>query len=342
MKLIGYTAVLFLICLNPAGIFNPMHRQGQPSRGELRIVWYNVENLFFPEKDTCGSDDEFTPEGVRHWTWWRYEQKLTSIAKVIVASGEGNPPELVGLCEVENGEVLEALVNHPILAPYGYRYIHQDSPDHRGMDVACLYRQKKVRLVSWNVVASRHALPGRGTRDILHGCFAWGKRDTIDLLLVHLISRYSGAGATADARRRQVGQLIQLADSIQGVREKSLRIMAGDFNEEMNGYAMEPARNGFTGGQSITWIPSEGDFGSYKYQGTWSRIDHFLIHGSTYGHRFRGSILELPVLMTRDEVYGGMKPNRTYTGFSYNGGISDHLPVMLDVSRPFVPIRSER
>ena len=49
----------------------------EPSRGELRIMWYNVENLFHPDNDTIPGDDEFTPEGVRHWTYDRYQKKLT-------------------------------------------------------------------------------------------------------------------------------------------------------------------------------------------------------------------------------------------------------------------------
>ena len=34
-------------------------------RGELRLMWYNVENLFHPSDDSLPGDDDFTPEGVR-------------------------------------------------------------------------------------------------------------------------------------------------------------------------------------------------------------------------------------------------------------------------------------
>ena len=80
------------------------------ARGESCLVWYNVENLFYPDNDSIAGDDEFTPQGLRHWTWSRYRDKLTALAKVIIASGRGEPPELVGLCEVENALVLEDCV----------------------------------------------------------------------------------------------------------------------------------------------------------------------------------------------------------------------------------------
>jgi hypothetical protein len=110
------------------------------TRGERCIVWYNVENLFYPDNDSTAGDDEFTPWGLRHWTWPRYRDKLTALAKVIIASGRGESPDLVALCEVENAQVLEELCAHPILAPYHYSYLHRESHDHRGMDVACLIR----------------------------------------------------------------------------------------------------------------------------------------------------------------------------------------------------------
>lgn len=33
-----------------------------------------------------------------------------------------------------------------------------------------------------------------------------------------------------------------------------------------------------------------------------------------------------------DEKYMGLKPKRTYNGFTYQNGYSDHLPIVLTVS----------
>jgi len=122
------------------------------SRGESCLMWYNVENLFYPEDDSTTGDDEFTPQGLRRWTWNRYRKKLTNLAKVIIASGRGDSPDLVALCEVENALVLEELCAHPILAPYHYSYLHRESHDHRGMDVACLIRLGSFESVTWETI----------------------------------------------------------------------------------------------------------------------------------------------------------------------------------------------
>jgi hypothetical protein len=333
---------------------------------------YNVENLFYPGSDslagsesqnhTLNPDEEFTPEGIRRWSWKRYRTKLTALAKVIVAAGNWEPPEVVGLCEVEEARVLEDLVQHPILEPYAYEFVHKDSRDHRGMDVACLYRKDRINLVEWSTYSPDHTpdltpdqtrnplarppanppyispakptdnLPG--TRDMLHLCFSWGKKDSLDLFLVHLVSKYGGAGATAERRRKQVEYLCQLADSVHRHRPVSLKILGGDFNESYEAYSMEPVRRARTSRDTIFPVLLTGADGSYKYRGNWSQIDLFLMAGPVNSYQIKGSILGIPPLMTSDEKYGGWKPYRTYEGYAYAGGISDHLPLILDINRP--------
>ncbi len=320
----------------------------EQTRGDMRIMWYNVENLFYPMDDTLAGDDDFTPEGVRHWTFQRYRNKLTSLARVIIATGGWEPPEVVGICEIEEAMVLEDLVSHPILEPYGYAYVHKESPDHRGMDVACIFRAKRLHLVEWDVHGSgsstkvSSSLTSARTRDMVHLCFARGKRDTLDLFLVHLISKYSGAGATAHFRKMQVRELVRLVDSIHGKRQGSLKVMAGDFNEAYEGYSMEPLRQSTIGKDSIFRVPLKGREGSYKYRGRWSFIDQFLVCNPTDAYVVDGGVLGIAPLLKADVTYGGDKPARTYEGYSYKGGVSDHLPIWLDISRrPFL-YRSER
>lgn len=309
---------------------------GMPG-GEIRILWYNVENLFHPSDDTISGDDDFTPGGVRHWTRERYRRKITALAKVIIAAGEWEPPELVGLGEIENDLVLDDLVSHPILQSCGYSYLHRDSPDHRGMDVALLYREERFRVLEWSVHGSPSDDLLSSTRDMVHICGIRGRSDTLDLFLVHLISRYSGTGATASYRREQAQSLARLADSIRLRRQHPLVVLAGDFNEEMEGYSMQPLRQVLRNGDSIRSIRLEGTAGSYKYRGVWEGIDRFMVVGEGRRYRFTASILELPVLLAPDEAYGGYKPRRTYVGFTYRGGVSDHLPILLVIRRrPFL------
>ncbi|HDS07073.1 MAG TPA: hypothetical protein ENO05_05540, partial [Bacteroides sp.] len=265
----GTCAAAMLLCVG-AGTAVLLHRDGTVATGglpqgrELRILWYNVENLFHPSDDSIPGDDEFTPAGVRHWTWKRYRQKLTALAKVIVAAGEGEPPELVGLAEVENDSVVADLADHPILRPYGYSYLHRDGPDHRGMDVAVLCREERFGLLECTFHPPPPDETYSDTREMVHICGNWGKRDTLDLFLVHLISRYGGTGATAAYRREQVRLLTRLIDSVHYRRQHAPVVVAGDFNEDTDGYAMEPLREVLSGGDSIRNILSTG---SYKYRG---------------------------------------------------------------------------
>lgn len=315
---------------------------GPSLRGELRIMWYNVENLFHPANDSLLEDDEFTPEGLMHWTWERYHGKITRLAKVIVAAGQWDPPDVVGLCEVENVRVLEDLILHPVLKPYDYKIIHRESHDHRGMEVACIYREKRITLKDWWVYPPGLSGSHGRTRDQVHLCTTWSESDTLDLFLVHFISKYGGAGATADYRKMQACELVKRIDSVQQRREKNLVIVAGDFNEDFEGYSMEPLRDAFLGMDSMTYIAPAGLEGSYKYHGRWSYIDQFLVTGKSAHLLMKVTIMDLAVLLEPDDLYQGMKPSRTYVGFSYNGGISDHLPILLDITRRPFPVHFEQ
>ncbi len=309
------------------------------ARGSCCLVWYNVENLFYPDDDSTAGDDEFTPQGLRHWTWSRYRDKLTALAKVIIATGRGDAPELVALCEVENALVLEELCAHPILAPYHYSYLHRESHDHRGMDVACLIRLGSFESVRWETFP--FTLPVSETRDLMHISLAWGA-DTLDLFLVHLLSKYGGAGATAFLRSCQTGQLVQFMDSVYAARQRGLIMTAGDFNETYEGYAMEALRAARFGGDSLSVLLPENGSGTYKYKGRWSPIDQVLVLQSMAHGSIRVSTLQLPALMTEDLQFGGRKPLRTYEGFQYNGGISDHLPLVIDLTPSLFSVPGEQ
>ena len=81
----------------------------------FRVMFYNVENLFDCQHDTLKNDYEFLPDAPKGWTQARYHDKLARIAKVIIATGEENVPDLVGLCEVENDHCLKDLTeNSPL------------------------------------------------------------------------------------------------------------------------------------------------------------------------------------------------------------------------------------
>ena len=80
------------------------------------------------------------------------------------------------------------------------------------------------------------------------------------------------------------------------------------------------------------------EYGSYKYHGEWSFLDHILV-SSTFlhdGSTLRASHDDFGVLFSSffleiDKKYGGKKPRRTYRWTTYNGGVSDHLPIWMKI-----------
>lgn len=114
-------------------------------------MFWNVENFFDWRNDsTTVSDAEFSAKGERHWTWKRFQAKAHAIAKALLWVGDetGRLPDVIGLAEVENAFVLWQLLHKTALRKLDYQYVHYDSPDRRGIDVALLYRSSVLELVS--------------------------------------------------------------------------------------------------------------------------------------------------------------------------------------------------
>ena len=118
------------------------------------IVNYNVENLFLPAHDSVWVDSalvekddwEWTPEGERRWTYTRYQRKVENIARVLTNIGEWDGVDVVGLEEIENAECVRKLCN--TLRRGEYDFVHYESPDRRGIDVAFVYKKAKISPIS--------------------------------------------------------------------------------------------------------------------------------------------------------------------------------------------------
>ena len=122
---------------------------GEPER-TLSVMFWNVENFFDWRNDsTTVSDTEFSAAGERHWTWKRFQAKANAFAKALlwVSADTGRLPDIVGLEEVENSFVLRQVLTRTLLRKLDYKYVHYDSPDRRGIDVALLYRTSVLELL---------------------------------------------------------------------------------------------------------------------------------------------------------------------------------------------------
>ena len=110
---------------------------------------------------------------------------------------------------------------------------------------------------------------------------------------------------------------------------------AGDFNESYEGYSMEPLKKAVFGEEALASLKSSGGSGTYKYRGRWSSIDQILLANKVQRYRVHVATLQLSFLLTEDLQFGGLKPRRCYEGYLYRGGISDHLPLVVNLYSSF-------
>ncbi len=300
-----------------------MWREIGVTLGVIVVMFWNVENLFDSFDDPLKNDNEFLPGAERHWTWKRFEAKRDGIAQTIVAVADqtGELPALVGLAEVENRLVVSQLVRKTMLEDLGYGFVHRESPDERGIDVALLYRKDFFRIVAVDSLR----VPGFATRDILYVCLA---PESLHVFVVHLPSKRGGGRATDERRQAALQVLGRAVDSLLRIDADSRILVMGDFNEAaitVAGLAAPPFAASSTAVAASTPAPPAAAPGTIKYHGRWEQIDHFFVSPSMEGQM---QIFAPPFLLEDDPAYLGTKPRRTYIGPRYHGGLSDHLPII--------------
>ncbi|MBQ9418197.1 MAG: hypothetical protein IJU19_06415 [Bacteroidales bacterium] len=297
---------------------------------EVQIAWWNVENLFDTRNDTLTLDDEFTPEGDRHWTVHRLDAKLQAICKTIIMMGE---PAAVGLAEVENDYVLKRLCMATPLRMAGYEFVHHDSPDRRGIDCALLYKKSEFRVLKDSAICVSDSAEGFFTRDILLVVGITPSADTLCLLLNHWPSKLGGE--RAERRRWEVAaRLREVMRELCEKHPEAAVVAMGDMNSIAD-EAVVAEGMGF-GADSIN---AEGmvnltrrlplGWGSHKYQGEWNYLDHAYMLVPSQWRCKEITLIGYDHLLVAEETRPGVKPYRTYQGLHYIGGVSDHLPLYL-------------
>jgi hypothetical protein len=308
------------------------------------VMFYNLENFFDTEDDSLKQDNEFLPNGDRRWSNYRFYTKMTRISKVISNTGNWEPPILIGLCEVENRKVLEKLVSYAPLKSWNFQIIHKDSPDERGIDVAAIYRPAVFTPVTYRYFPPVPiGDPPPFTREILYVSGIVGETDTIHIFFNHWPSRYSGLMETRTQRQQAAMRLKYEIEILQKKHKNPSIVVMGDFNDQPEDESLlkflkaEKDTTGLPGhlvNLSFRWM-KEGK-GTLKFQTQWDIFDQIIVSESLlhtgsmlYSLPDDARILDAPFLLEPDEKHTGMKLNRTYEGFSYHGGYSDHLPVLL-------------
>ena len=312
------------------------------SQEKFRIITYNVENLFDCENDPLTDDDAFTENGEYQWTYGKYKMKLNNISKAIVAAGEWEIPALIGLCEVENATVVNDLLQKTQLKNTGYKFLHQDSPDLRGVDVALIYLPEKFKVISEKYL---RVVLERPTRDILFASGIVPNGDTLHVFVCHLPSRYGGELESEQNRIIAAKTLKQVTDSLFRANIKSKIIIMGDFNDYPSNVSLAQELGAIREWKTTTpgklynlcaqFEKKEG-LGSHKFDGEWGMLDQFIVSGelinessSFHTNRAQVHICRAPFLLKKDKT--GDAPKRSFLGAFFVNGFSDHLPVYLDM-----------
>ena len=292
----------------------------------LTLVELNCENLFDCQHDSLKQDTEWLPASVRKWTPSRYWRKVNSIGQVILSCQQEGVPDLVALVEVENDSVLFDLTRRSLLRHACYEYLMTQSPDVRGIDVALLYQPKSFRPLCCDYLEVEPLPDMRPTRDILYVQGETMNGDTLHVFVVHAPSRYGGERPTRPNRLRVMQRIVRVVSQLP---PHAKVLVAGDFNDYADSpsllYMEQQGLHNVSRGARGT----HGAEGTYRYVGEWESIDHVLVSEPLRSKVSQVFINDAPFLLEADKKYGGVKPLRTFNGYHYQRGFSDHLPLVV-------------
>lgn len=328
--------------------FQAPHLVCAQSTKNLRFGFYNLENFFDTEVDSTLDYNAFTPDGEQRWTLSRYLTKRNNVFKTIVSMGHVTPPTLIGFCEVENESVLFDLITRTPLKALDYRIVHFESPDRRGIDVGLIYRKTMLTLLVARPIPVKDTNDVSFlTRDILFASFLHNDSDTVYVYVNHWPSRYGGQLESVKKRLLAATTLRQHVDSVLNAHPLARIVIMGDFNDTPNDESIIYGLKAFSPesinstDQLVHLFTSSDELGyegTLKHQHSWQIFDQIMISQHLYnaneGLRFRrgGARIFAPsFLLMDDERHLGKKLYRTYTGPTYIGGFSDHLPVFIDL-----------
>ncbi len=178
---------------------------------EIKVAFWNVQNLFDTTASPIAADLEFTP--AQGWTQPVYQAKVTNLASIIKKMHGGAGPDLLGLCEVENKNVVDDLLTE--IGRPDYRVAHVESPDIRGIDCSLIY--------SANVFAKPPAKDIEGhlvhfrfpTRDIFQVRLTLkGTGEELNVFVNHWPSRRQGQFGSEPSRIAVAERCGQLVDQV--------------------------------------------------------------------------------------------------------------------------------
>jgi len=337
MKKLSVALIILMFCSFPVK---------SQEKQNFKIMCYNVENFFDCVDDSLTNDSEYLQGGMRGWNYTKYKKKQANIARVITAIGGWDAPALVGLCEIESDKCLIDLTHYSGLKNLRYKFLHHESPDPRGIDVALLYQPRQFKLIHNQAIRIDYPNASNSkTRDILFVSGIIPNGDTLHVFVCHFPSRLGGELESDDKRLFVASVVRAKVDSIFAANGHPNIVVMGDFNDYPTNASLLDVLKAKPLNDSISThglynlmykLHTEGK-GTNKHNGDWGALDQIIVSGNLFLQNMRlnttqndAHIFDADFLLEDDKTFLGKQPFRTYVGIKYQEGYSDHLPVYVD------------
>lgn len=310
------------------------------------FAWWNVENLFDVENSALRPEwlAANLKSELKGWTSSVLSKKIANLASIIKQMNNGTGPDVLGVCEIENENVVKLLVQALNIAGRTYKVVHHDTKDGRGIDIAFIYDSKKFsktgKLYHYEV------LKRTATRDIIQIELKTKKGNSIILIGNHWPARSAGQFESEPYRIIAAETLSYWMQRIHEIRGDDIPVLvAGDFNDEpfnrsMADYALScSSKNKVLNGKNpylfnLMWEELGKRNATFIFDRP-NLLDQFLVNkgmlkSSSPFKVNAASIVKFPELVKGDYDTPIKFSRPSEAGFN-DKGYSDHLPVAVMV-----------
>ncbi len=323
-----------------------LNTNNKKSDTSFLIMSYNVENLFDLIDNPDKEDDEFLPNSEKQWNAKRYNKKIDDLSRVISSIKKDVLPDIVGLVEVENREVVKDLASSSKLQKADYGIVHEESPDARGIDVALMYKKTSFTYLNHEKISVNFDFePETKTRDILYVKGKMNDQELLHIFVNHWSSRREGQKETEPKRLYAASLLKNKVDQILREDNNAKIVILGDFNDEPQNKSLceilDAGNSKEKGNKKLYNLLYNKDLlnlGTYNYKGKWNMLDNIIVSNALLNSKKgyvvatdEANIFSEKWMLFYNKKYDYSVPNKTYGGPKYYGGISDHLPVFVEL-----------
>ncbi|MCX8480441.1 MAG: endonuclease/exonuclease/phosphatase, partial [Sediminibacterium sp.] len=314
------------------------------------IAFYNLENFYDTIDDELVNDDEFLPNAIKQYNAQKFNVKLQNMTSIIAQIGMNEKikgPVLLGVAEIENKQILQAISNHPNLKDLHYNFIHFDSRDPRGIDVALFYQTNFFKPLEYFPISLTDAthFTNYFTRDILYvgGLL---NNEYVHIFVNHWSSRRGGEKRSAAGRIWGAKKCNMFIDSIFIKNKQAKIIVMGDFNDNPDDKSIKTYLHPLSNMQQLKMGDLFNPFyniyksgkGSIAQNDVWGLFDQIIIssewlNNNHAGFKFYNAniYIDFNLMETQGKFKG--YPIRTWNGNIFRGGYSDHFPTYIVIKK---------